>query len=135
LRKERVIYRITITKKHTTFNGITLVCIQYFLVPTSLTMREKQWIRKRIITSVICFDILWLSRGATDHDAPLKLFCSVTPFLPYGHYLGNTWCVVPPLVDPNVSVKLDSIFIKICYIAQAPKNTDAWVLPIVIILS
>jgi hypothetical protein len=76
---------------------------------------------------MIRFDTLWLSRGATDHDAPLKLFCSVTPFLPYGRYLGNSWCVVPPLVDPNVSVKLNSIFIKICYVAQAPENMDVWV--------
>jgi hypothetical protein len=110
-----------------TFNEIALICIQYFLVPTSLTTREKQWIRKRVITSVICFDILWLSRGATYHDARLKLFCSVTPFLPYGCYLGNSWCVVPPLVEPKVSVKLNSILIKILYVAQAPENTGVWI--------
>jgi hypothetical protein len=82
---------------------------------------------KEVITSVICFDILWLSRGARDHDVPLKLFCSVTPFLPYGCYLGNNWCVVPPLVYCNVSVKFDSIFIKICYVTQALESTDVWI--------
>jgi hypothetical protein len=76
---------------------------------------------------VICFDILRLSKGAIDHDAPLKLLCSVTLFLPYGLYLGNSWCIVPPLVDPNVIVKLDSIFIKICYVAQASENMNVWV--------
>jgi hypothetical protein len=56
-----------------------------------------------------------------------NFFCSVTTFLPYGCYLGNSWCIVPPLVDPNVSVKLDSIFIEICYLAQALENTDVWI--------
>jgi hypothetical protein len=131
-----VIYRITNTKKHTNLQRDRLFCIQYFVVPTNLTTREKYWIRKRVMTSVICFDILCLSRGATDHDAPLKLFCSVTPFLPYGCYLGNSWCVVPPLDDRNVSVKLNSIFIKIFYVAQAPeKHGHMGCLPIVIILS
>jgi hypothetical protein len=76
---------------------------------------------------MICFDILCLSRGAKYHDARLKLFYSVTPFLPYGRYLGNSWCIVPPLVNPNVIVKLNSILIKICYVAQALENMGIWI--------
>jgi hypothetical protein len=72
----------------------------------------------------IC-DMLWYIVAV--HNAPLKLFCSVTPFLPYGHYLENSWRVVPPLVNPNVSVKLNSIFVNICYVAQALENMDVWV--------
>jgi hypothetical protein len=47
--------------------------------------------------------------------------------IPYGHYLGNSWCVVPLLVDPNVSVNLNSIFIKIFFIAQALENMNVWI--------
>jgi hypothetical protein len=76
---------------------------------------------------MICFDILWLTRYATDHDAPLKFILFVTPFLPYGCYLGNSQCIAPPLVDPNVYVKLNYIFIKFYYIAEAPESPDVWI--------
>jgi hypothetical protein len=74
---------------------------------------------------MICFDVLWLTIYARDHDALLKSPSHVITFLPYDCYLQNSGCIVPPLVDTYVCVKLRFYILQgLIHITQAPEGME-----------